>query len=416
MKVINHWAVFISNNTNSELFAEQILIGKAAAPFNGFNDQKGVLFSNSLLNQLLEEEAKRDFSEVTKHIHRQLRSLSSGEQKKALLDYLLVQKPDFIILDNPFDNLDKTAQYSLQFMLAEIAEHTTLIQLISRKKDLLSFINNAVSLENDNKVTQLSNISVFLEKNNGEEHFTFVRPIPPPIHHYMMDSNELIFFNKVSVKYDQRLILKDISWTIKRGEFWQLIGPNGSGKTTLLTMITGDNVKGYGKDLYLFGRKKGTGETVWEIKDKIGYVTPAMTDLFSTRHTLEEMIVSGFFDSIGLYVKPSEMEMRLADEWLSVMEMEHLRHTAFCELSLGLQRKALIARAMVKHPPLLILDEPAFGLDDHNTAIVTALIKKIAGESSTAILYVSHRTEANLTPEFVFELIPTQMGSIGIVR
>ena len=181
-------------------------------------------------------------------------------------------------------------------------------------------------------------------------------------------------------------------------------------------MITGDNVKGYGKDFELFGRKKGTGETVWEIKKLIGYVTPSMTDLFSTRHTLEEMIVSGFYDSIGLYIVPTEMELRLANEWLQLIEMDHLKHTAFCELSLGLQRKVLIARAMVKHPPVLILDEPAFGLDDHNTAMVTALINKIAAESRTSILYVSHRTEDGITPQFIFELIPTESGSIGVVK
>ena len=132
-----------------------------------------------------------------------------------------------------------------------------------------------------------------------------------------------------------------------------------------------------------------------------------MTDLFNTRHTLEQMIISGFLDSIGLYKIPSDMQVRLADAWLEVIEMTHLKKKVFCTLSLGQQRLALVARAMVKHPPLLILDEAMSGLDDYNAALVTALINKMAAESKTAILYVS--------PNNIFELVPTESGSLGRV-
>ncbi len=412
----NHWAVFLSNDADTQSLVQQIINGKAVEPFTAFNSLKGVLFSPILLNELIEEESRRDYSDVTKNINRELKSLSSGEQKKALLAYVLAQQPDYIILDNPFDNLDKVSQQSLQIMLAEVATHTTFIQLINRKADLLPFIHQAISVEKNNAIVILKDAAYYFHQQTKNQTTVIADAIPQAIHHYHLQSKTLVQFNDVTVSYDDKTIVKNICWTIDAGSFWQLVGPNGSGKTTLLTMITGDNVKGYGKDLQLFGKRKGSGETVWEIKQKIGYVTPAMTNLFSTRHTLEEMIVSGFFDSIGLYVKPSEMEVRLADEWLTLIGMVHLKHKAFCELSLGLQRKALIARAMVKYPPLLILDEPAFGLDDHNTALVTALINKIAAESSTAILYVSHRTEESLTPQFIFELIPTECGSIGVVR
>ena len=181
-------------------------------------------------------------------------------------------------------------------------------------------------------------------------------------------------------------------------------------------MINGDNPKAYNQDLTLFGRRKGTGETVWEIKRKIGYLTPSMTDLFNTRHTLEQMIISGFMDSIGLYKQPSDMQIRLADEWLELIEMSPLKKKVFCQLSLGQQRLALVARAMVKHPPLLILDEAMSGLDDHNATLVTNLINKIAAESKTAILYVSHRKEEGLLPEYLFELTPSDSGSTGKIH
>ncbi|MEP6805574.1 MAG: ATP-binding cassette domain-containing protein, partial [Flavobacterium sp.] len=162
----------------------------------------------------------------------------------------------------------------------------------------------------------------------------------------------------VSVSYDDRKIVDQISWTIKEGEFWQLIGPNGSGKSTILSLITGDNPKGFGQDLYLFGRKKGTGESVWDIKKQIGIFTTSMTDLFQKGHTLEEMILSGFFDSIGLYTEPTTLQKQIVTQWLEVIEMSSLRKKRFIDLSIGQQRVALIVRAVLKHPPLLILDEP----------------------------------------------------------
>ncbi len=141
-----------------------------------------------------------------------------------------------------------------------------------------------------------------------------------------------------------------------------------------------------------------------------------MTDLFSTRHTLAQMIIGGFFDSIGLYHLPSDGQLKLANDWLNLIGMTQLKNTPFCKLSTGQQRMALIVRAMVKHPPLLILDEPTEGLDDHNVTVLSNLINKIAAESTTAILYVSHRTENDIKPQFVYELLPSIDGSIGVIR
>jgi len=415
MEVKHHWAVFLSNEADSNDLTEEILESRAKHPFTHLNAMKGVLFSTVTLHRLIDEESRRDQLDVTKHLNRQLRTLSSGEQKKALLEYLLAKEPDFIILDNPFDNLDKASQQSLKEKLTEISLTTTLIQLIYRKSDLLPFIKNAVTLFEGNQISQSADPQTFCNNNKTNPSELLSGPVPQPILQYQLEHDELVKFKQVTVSYGERTIVRDINWTIKKGEFWQLSGPNGSGKTTLLTMITGDNPKGYGKDFELFGKKKGSGETVWDIKKKVGYVTPAMTELFTARHTLEEMVISGFFDSIGLYVYPSEMEIRLANEWLELTQLKELKNKPFCELSPGLQRKALIIRAMVKHPPLLILDEPAFGLDDHNTRMVTALINKIASESTTAILYVSHRSEDGIFPDAVFELIPTDNGSIGII-
>ena len=115
----------------------------------------------------------------------------------------------------------------------------------------------------------------------------------------------LVELHSVSVKYGNKQVLSDINWTIRKGEFWQLTGPNGAGKSTLISMITGDNPKAYGQNMILFGRRKGSGETIWDIKRQIGYFTPIMIQQFSRSESVENMIISGLNDSVGLYTTES---------------------------------------------------------------------------------------------------------------
>jgi molybdate transport system ATP-binding protein len=404
---MQHFAIFLSNTFNKQNFIQQLLDKKATGLFTSFNSSDAVLFSAYTVQKYLLEEEIHGYSGIEATRKQTLRSMSSGEQKKVLLHHLLSLKPGLLILDNVFDNLDTEAQASFTEALEYASAHTQLVQLTHRKRDLLPFI--------ENRLTVSAGEFALLDSNVNDEVHVDDSPVPSALHNYQLSTTELVRFTDVHVSYDGRQVLQQISWTINAGEFWQLKGLNGSGKTTLLTMITGDNVKGYGQQLYIFGRKKGSGESVWDIKDKIGYLTPAMTDLFSTRHTLLQMIVSGFVDSIGLYTVPSDMQLRSAYEWLQLLQLQHKAHLPFPKLTQGEQRLALVARAMVKHPPLLILDEPLMGLDDTNTEKIIQLINKLAAETSTAVLYVSHQTEKGLQPEKVFELLKTDNGSIGTI-
>jgi molybdate transport system ATP-binding protein len=412
MKLLNHYAIFLSNQSDKNSLIEQLLSKNLSGVLANFNELKGVLFSKISINDILEEEDRHGFTEVTKTLNRSLKSMSSGEQKRVFLHYLLAQKFDFMILDNPFDNLDIATRESLKIMLFEASEKTIFIQLVHRERDLLPFVDTIITIENKyNFVLQPDKQSFLQQYHSQENHFS--GEIPPPLRVYENVPEELIKFQNVQVTYNEKPILKDITWTIRKGEFWHLRGPNGSGKTTILSMITGDNPKGYGQNLTLFGIKKGSGESVWTIKENIGYVTPSMTDLFSTRHTLEQMLISGFHDSIGLYVYPTDSQVHTAKSWLKLIGMENLSDKLFYLLSAGQQRMALVVRAMIKHPPLLILDEPIAGLDDYHSLLVVSLINKIAEESNTSILYVSHQDEEGLFPRQVFELIPTENGSVG---
>ena len=411
----NHIAIFLSNKANKNILVKQLLNKNATGQFAVFNSLEGALFSDIAIKELIEAEEQHGYVEVATSINRHLRTLSGGEQKKTLLTYLLAKKPGFIIADNPFDNLDIASQETLLQMFTDIAKHIPIIQLITRAADRLPFITNAVGITDDNIVVDYKNVQGYFLHQQDKKLPFLSGTIPVSDHLYGLISNPLVQFNNVTVQYEERIIVNGINWQINTGEFWHLIGPNGAGKTTLLSLITGDNPKGYGQNLMLFGKRKGSGESVWSIKQKIGYFTSSITDLFSRYTEVGQMIISGFFDSVGLYTKPSARQVKLANQWLELIGMLPQKKSLFHTLSLGQQRMVLIVRAMVKHPPILIVDEPTAGLDDANAAIVVALINKMAGESSTAILYVSHRAEAGLAPKFIFELTACKKGSTGKV-
>ncbi|WP_411031302.1 ATP-binding cassette domain-containing protein [Spongiimicrobium sp. 3-5] len=408
-----HWGIFIDNRSDKAGFIDTLLEGRPETSyFEELSGLKGALFSKLALHRFIDEEERHDTKIITSNTPQSLKSMSSGEQKKALLRHLLQVKPDFLILDNPFDNLDVASQSNLANLLNDISQNTTIVQLISRKIDLLPFVTNLITLEGKKLVVD----QITVEKGSEEETVFFEGSIPLPLHPFDYDSDVLIDLRNVSVSYGDKPILQNINWEIKPGQFWQLVGKNGSGKTTLLSMVTGENSKGYGQDLYIFDVKKGSGESIWDIKKKIGYFTPAMTDKFSGHHTVENMLISGVHDSVGLYVKPTDAEFRLAKDWLLLIGMWELRNTYFHDLSMGQQRLVMTTRAMIKHPLLLILDEPTAGLDDHSAALFVALTNKIAQESKTAIIFVSHRQEKGLTPNFIYDLHMTDKGSVGKVR
>ncbi len=408
----SHLVIFTDNNSNKEKLIQQFLKGRFPEELSFLNHLKGVLFSKLALEKIMDEEDRHGIRIIAKERSQPLRTLSSGEQKKALLSHLLQENPDFILLDNPFDNLDTSSQASLTTTLQERSKQTLFIQIISRKTDALPFIKHFAYLNNDTLSFATDIAKLFPASDTA----LFKGTIPPPLNTIAFDQDTLIHFNDVSVSFGDKTVIKHLQWKIKKGAFWQLIGKNGSGKTTILSMITGDNPKGYGQEFYLFGKKKGSGESIWDIKKKIGYYTPSMTDKFTGYHTVENMLISGLNDSIGLYTKPTETQLRYVKSWLLLLDFWDIKDRLFHDLTIGQQRLIMTTRAMIKHPLLLILDEPTAGLDDASAQLLVTLVNKIAKESKTATVFVSHRKEPGLNPDNIYELEVTPDGSIGYVR
>lgn len=401
-----HIAVYISNKDHKQDLIDRIQNGVV---FPEFSKHKAVLFSEITINKLIQEERIHGTCHVVTPTGNSLENSSQGERKKALLNHIISQKPEAIIVDNVFGNLDIEAQAQLRQTLNKLSSQVHILQITNRKEDILDFINRTYHLEGEHV------IELPFEDQIETNEKTFIEALPKAYRPFGETINPIVKFTNVSVHYHERPILNQINWEIKKGDFWQLMGPNGSGKSTILSMIFGDNPKAFGQDIVLFGVKKGSGESVWDIKQKIGYFSSDMLRGFTRLDSIGNMIVSGFFDTIGLYKTPTNEQVKIAQHWLWVLDMFSIRKQDFLSLSRGYQSLVLIARAMVKHPPLLILDEPTNGLDDTDVRLFTQLINKIASETETAILYVSHRKEAGLNPDLVYQLTPHETGSTGQV-
>ncbi len=194
----------------------------------------------------------------------------------------------------------------------------------------------------------------------------------------------------VCIQYGNKRILDNITWAVKRGDCWNISGPNGAGKSTLLSLITPDNPQAYANEIYLFDKKRGKGESIWDIKRRIGYVSPELHLFFEQYNTGYEVIASGLFDTIGLFRQLSEQQAGQVESWIELLQLQKLRQKPLFQLSLGQQRMVLLARALVKNPPVLILDEPCQGLDEAQTGYFKNFIDQLCRQFNTTLLYVSH--------------------------
>jgi molybdate transport system ATP-binding protein len=406
-----HCAIYILKPDEKKTLIQQLTENIYPPALQFLNNLKGLFFTNHVLQNFIKEELRHDKYYIKPVNGISLATSSDGEQKKALLYYLLQQVPGYLVINDIFDSLDSNARTEIMTELSKAAVHTVIVQLVERTEDILPFVETTLLAKDKQLVdvneAEIAQLSINSKTNNYS--------IPIALETIAIMQTPLIQFTDVTVYYDERCILRNINWQINRGEYWQLKGPNGSGKTTLLSMINGDNTKAYGQNIFLFGYKKGTGESVWDIKKNIGYFSQAIMRFFERPDSAENMIVGGLFDSVGLYQLPSDAMKILANNWLKVLGLKNEAAKPFSNFSPGHQRMILIARAMIKHPPLLILDEPTTGLNNNDAALVVSLINQIAAQTNTAIIFVSHRQEPGLKPTFVFELEPSKNGSNGRV-
>ena len=309
--------------------------------------------------------------------------LSSGELRKYQLVKQLLSHPSTLILDNPFIGLDAESRDSLRNLLYSLVkeEHLTLYTLLTKPEDIPEYVDEVIY--STQKELFHSNPQSLSYKKKKE-----LLNLPTPIH--TSTSNLVVKMKDVGIRYGNRQILENLNWEIHEGECWSLSGSNGSGKSTLLSLIAADNPQAYACDITLFGNQRGSGETIWDIKRRIGYVSPEMHRAYKHNLPALQVVASGLKDTIGLYVRPNEAEREQCMWWMRLFGIEELATRSFMMMSSGEQRMVLLARAFVKDPELLILDEPMHGLDLHNQQLVKDIIETFCQRPHKSLIFVTH--------------------------
>ena len=322
--------------------------------------------------------------------------LSSGELRKFQLAQALLERPRLLVVDNPFIGLDATTRDLLCSVLARVSSRNNLqvVLVLSMLDDVPEFVTSVVPVENmfvgakvsrDEYLSQLDIVYDIAAIKNAQQ-----RVLSLPYKNPICTAERVVELNKVSVKYDERVILNSLDWVVENGEKWALSGENGAGKSTLLSLVCADNLQSYACDIALFGRKRGSGESIWEIKKNIGYVSPEMHRSYLRNLPVIDIVASGLHDTIGLYVQTPQEELEICDWWLETFGIAGLRDKSFLKISSGEQRLVLLARAFVKDPALLILDEPLHGLDTYNRRKAKAVIEAFSQRRGKTMLFVSH--------------------------
>ena len=326
--------------------------------------------------------------------------LSSGELRKFQLTKTLLSNPRVLILDNPFIGLDVKTRVLLHGLLQKLIEQISLqvILVLSKTDEIPDFITHVIPISNRTCGVKISLQAYLAMQETVPAHILSLEKrkelLDLPCRSdddYCVD--EIVSLRNVSIIYVERIILKNLNWTVKCGEKWAMTGDNGSGKSTLLSLICADNPQSYACDISLFGRKRGTGESIWEIKKHIGYVSPEMHRAYMKNLPAIDIVASGLYDTIGLYKKPTEKDRSVCEWWMHIFGIEDLKDRNFLQLSSGEQRMVLLVRAFVKDPELLILDEPLHGLDVYNRRLVKDIIETFCHRKNKTLVMVTHYKE-----------------------
>jgi molybdate transport system ATP-binding protein len=317
--------------------------------------------------------------------------LSNGETKRLLLAAALMKNPVILLLDNPFTGLDAGTRQELNTLLSEIAVSGITIIMTTVSTEIPDVITHIAVLDNqrliksmtrrefDPKQVLFSVPSVALDITELSELYN-----PQPAYETLVEMKD------VTIRYDDKIILDKVNWQIRQGECWALVGHNGAGKSTLLSLINGDNPQAYANDITLFDRKRGSGESIWDIKQKIGFVSPELFQYFPADQLCAQVIESGFYDTLGLLRRSQPENAALVKRWMKLLGVDEAAMQPFRNTSTGIQRICLLIRALVKNPSLLILDEPCQGLDMQQQEHFKQVFNELCRNSNLSMIYVSH--------------------------
>lgn len=376
--VEQHYNFKTLSNTNDFYYQQR---------YNSFDSNDAQTVNEELL-KITDDASKIDrLLNQLNFIHRKhdsLLHLSSGEHKRFQLIKAFLQDADVYIFDSPYIGLDVNSRKNLSDIINKKSSTSTIV-IVGDIEDAPSCITHVAELENA-KLKRFVERENFLPIANSQQLTANAIPTQKNTDEF----DVAVRLENVSIAYGEKKILTNVNWQINRGERWLLKGVNGAGKSTLISLITGDHPQAYANKVFLFDKKRGSGESIWDIKKKIGFISPELQWYFDKTISVYNTIASGFFDTIGVFKKLSDEQHATVQQWLSFLNLTSKAQLSLSTLSTSQQRLALLARALVKNPSLLILDEPCQGLDDKQVKDFVALIDDVCNQSNTTLIYVSH--------------------------
>lgn len=329
--------------------------------------------------------------------------LSSGELRKALIiNAIIDNNVDLLILDNPYIGLDRRSREALDRTIGQLSDDGTgVLLLVASPDDVPNAATCVIPMRDLTIFTPITEIpSIARLRNSLAEFFDFAVNLDE-IPDRTIDTERIataVKLDNVTIKYGTRIILDNLSWEVADGQCWALSGPNGAGKSTLLSLICADNPLAYSNRITLFDKPRGSGESIWEIKRRIGYLSPELTHHFHPGDAdVETIVAQGLNDASGPFARPRPMQLSLARRWLTMLHIKHLGHRRLATLSAGERQMTMIARTLIRQPRLLILDEPFHGLDSARSRAVRAIINHFAARAAArpdkypmSLIFVSH--------------------------
>jgi len=331
------------------------------------------------------------------------RQLSSGQSRKLLCLQKLIGGATTLVMQNPYDGLDEKSCYELNLALQQLPDQSIeLLLLVNSESDIPPWCSHLAllgsgCLKASGLREQVQPLLQSIQKPRR------LRPAPISGNYFQpapaadIHCDELIYLRGGFAGYGDRKLFTGLDLTINTGDHTLITGPNGCGKSTLLDIITGDNPKCYANTLRIFGKQRGSGESIWDIKKHMGIISPALHREHRIPGSALQVVLSGLYDSIGLYTRVSNTEINAAKYWLTWLSLAGKSATPFRRMTYAEQRLVLIGRALIKRPKLLILDEPTQGLDDVHRNSLLDLLEQIADKKLSTVLFVSHRRDEHRT-------------------
>ena len=332
---------------------------------------------------------------LEKLLHEEVIKLSNGETKRTLIAGALISNPRCILLDHPLTGLDTATRQQFSDIIRTITASNVRIIMAVPPHEIPGPVTHVAVVENGILIEHLEKTDFQKIYENYHRPLSTDTDLLEKLLSYRKPAvfETIVGMRSVKIEYGERVIFHNINWTVKQGEKWIVSGPNGAGKSTLLSLITGDHPQAYANDIILFDKKRGSGESIWDIKKRTGYVSPELFQYFPTHSSCLHVIESGFFDTMGLFRQSNAQLEEICRQWMSLFHIEKEANKLFSQVSPDVQRLCLLARALIKNPALLVLDEPTQGLTESQQHFFTHIIEKIAELENSTIIYVSHYKE-----------------------